>query len=793
MMILHWYWWISLSLLLSVQKASSMPELVSGRQNVPTPAGAAGNTMVVDISSDNRLILIVSDAPNLVAPATSGEVNLFLVNRETEVFTHISRGLDGHGADGPTLSAFLSHDAGWVVFESRARNLTPDPVSGAGDLFAYDVETGVTRLVSVNRQGTGGGHGRSFEAVLTPDGRYVAFVSQADDLVEGDDNGADDIFRRDLWEQTTQLVTVSWTGIGSAAAAFQDASHSPSISADGRYVAFASVAGLVLGTPLTGRPQQVYVRDLELGTNVVISVAVNGQPTRLGSSQSPAIAGDKVYFLSAARDLTTEQLNTTVLYSRPIIGGTTLRASAPPESALHVVDEFQLQGEGAWIAYSFGGGANVVRLRDEAAATDRVITLNTNGAPPSARVLEFQLSTDGRRLAFVSAARDLVPDEAGGKSQVYLTDLTSPGNRLISRSGTGEAGSEDCQNLVASGDLTKVAFSAWDGNLVPRDNNRALDAFFWDATTDEVVILSVGAEAEVSETSPAPSGLGLLDVSGDGRYVLFTSMAEDLVENDTNGAVDVFLRDREKSVIMPISFTSLGQSANGPSWGAVMTPDARFVAFYSLATDLAGTDTNQTIDVYLRDVAEGTNFMVSQALDGQAGGEVDWDLPLVLSADGRWVGFVSSSRNMTEGDTAGTPDFFLRDRIEETTYRVPPPPGSFWATTDFPLLVTREGQVFYRGGPVGGVFSATPGSTSPVETIAAVTGLPAITPDGRWIAYATGAVQSAQSLWLLDTSVGPPIELIDAPTGLFPNQEQARLGLSADGRRVTFSTRAALL
>jgi hypothetical protein len=148
---------------------------------------------------------------------------------------------------------------------------------------------------------------------------------------------------------------------------------------------------------------------------------------------------------------------------------------------------------------------------------------------------------------------------------------------------------------------------------------------------------------------------------------------------------------------------------------------------------------------------------------------------------------------LTEVDTAGTPDFFLRDRANDITYRVPPPPGFLWATTDVPLLVTQEGQVFYRGSPAGGVFSATPGSTSPVETIAAVTGLPALTPDGRWIAYATGAVKSAQSIWLLDTSMGPAVELIGAPTGLFANEEQARLGISAEGERVAFSTSAALV
>jgi Tol biopolymer transport system component len=202
MKMLRLYTWMSLSLLLSAQNANSSPELLSGRQNVPTSAGAAGNTMVVDISSDNRLILLVSDAQNLMAQATSGEVNLYLHDRATGVFTLISRGLTGSGGDGPTVIAFFSRDGKKIIFESCARNLTPDPVSGAGDLFAYDVEMGVTRLISVNRDGTAGGKGRSHEAVLTPDGRYVAFVSGADDLVEGDTNGVHDIFRSDLLEQT---------------------------------------------------------------------------------------------------------------------------------------------------------------------------------------------------------------------------------------------------------------------------------------------------------------------------------------------------------------------------------------------------------------------------------------------------------------------------------------------------------------------------------------------------------------------------------------------------------------
>ena len=311
MKVLHRYSWMGLSFLFCIQTLGGWPELLSGRQNVPAPAGASGDTRVADVSPDGRFFLLISDAPNLVSPATLGGVDLYLHHRELGTSIAITAGWDGRGGDGATLSAFFARDGSRVIFESRARNLTSEAVSGLGDLFSYELATGETRLISVNGYGNAGGHGRSHGAVVTPDGRYVAFVSQAEDLVANDLNGVSDIFRRDLWEEDTRLVTMNEVGTRSATAFLRpprDASHSPSLSEDGRYVAFTSVANLVVGNPSTGRPRQVYVRDMELETNILISVNVNGQPTLRADAHSPVIAGGRVYFLSTARDLTAEQL-----------------------------------------------------------------------------------------------------------------------------------------------------------------------------------------------------------------------------------------------------------------------------------------------------------------------------------------------------------------------------------------------------------------------------------------------------------------------------------------------------
>jgi hypothetical protein len=157
-------------------------------------------------------------------------------------------------------------------------------------------------------------------------------------------------------------------------------------------------------------------------------------------------------------------------------------------------------------------------------------------------------------------------------------------------------------------------------------------------------------------------------VSDDGRFVLFTSASTNLVPGDTNGTGDVFLRDRQNGTTVRVSVDSNGNEAQGRSAGGWMTSNGRFVVFGSDAPNLAPGGTTTVYEDYVRDLLSGTTEIVSIASDGsRADDSSDW---ATASPDGRWIAFISRATNLVAGDTNGTQDVFLRDRQAGTTERM---------------------------------------------------------------------------------------------------------------------------
>jgi Tol biopolymer transport system component len=168
--------------------------------------------------------------------------------------------------------------------------------------------------------------------------------------------------------------------------------------------------------------------------------------------------------------------------------------------------------------------------------------------------------------------------------------------------------------------------------------------------------------------SPADNWNARPDVSASGRYVAWDSYATNLIADDTNGGLDVFLRDRRTDTTERVSVTSQETQANGESTSAAMSADGRFVVFESGATNLSEVDDNGTVDVFLRDRLYGTTELVSIGLDGTAGDELS--LIADVSDDGRYVAFVSRATDLVSDDTNEVADVFVRDRMLDTTTRV---------------------------------------------------------------------------------------------------------------------------
>src|SRR5581483_8218922 len=225
----------------------------------------AGDSWGPVMTPDGRFVLFASTANNLVQDTNGSPLstlppshqNIFLRDRQSGTTVLASVNLSGDGGNGNSLPVDVSTNGRYALFESSASDLVPGDTNNAADVFVRDLVKGATVLVSVSTNG-GSGDAASRSSVFTTDGRFVAFVSAADNLVAGDTNRIADIFVRDLQEHTTRLVSVG--AVSTNLSNPNSTCEAPLISNDGRFVAFYSTAtNLVAGI---GGKSEIYVRDL---------------------------------------------------------------------------------------------------------------------------------------------------------------------------------------------------------------------------------------------------------------------------------------------------------------------------------------------------------------------------------------------------------------------------------------------------------------------------------------------------------------------------------------------------
>ncbi len=422
-------------------------------------------------------------------------------------------------------------------------------------------------------------------AAVSADGRFVAFQSEANNLVAGDTNAAIDIFVRDTCLGATgctpSTVRVSVASDGTQA---NGDSAVPSISADGRFVSFGSLASnLVAGD--TNAFGDVFVRDTCLGaagctpSTVRVSVASDGtQGDDTSDSFSISADGRFVAFESDASNLVAGDTNlATDIFIRDTCRGAT---GCTPSTVRVSVASDGTQANGN----SFG---------------------NANGAAVSA---------DGRFVAFQSDASNLVADDTNAASDIFVRDTClgatgcTPSTVRVSVASDGTQTGGGGSRFSISPDGRFVAFESGASDLVVGDTNAALDIFVRDTclgatgctpSTVRVSVASVGTQANDHSFGAA--------ISSDGRFVAFSPGASNLVVGDTNAASDIFVRDTclgatgctPSTVRVSVGATFGFPQANGSSSRAAISSDGRFVAFQSDASNLVAGDTNGVGDVFL--------------------------------------------------------------------------------------------------------------------------------------------------------------------------------------------------
>ncbi|HKS37540.1 MAG TPA: hypothetical protein VJW76_10150 [Verrucomicrobiae bacterium] len=513
--------------------------------------------------------------------------------------------------------------------------------------------------------------------------------------------------------------------------------------------------------------------------------------------------------------------------------------------------------DGRFVVFASAGGNLVtndhndtfdVLVRDRAQGTTELVSVNRfdTGSGAGASMAPF-LSSDGRYVLFQSSADDLVMGDTNRVFDVFRRDLVAGVTELVSvtvngpRSGRGRS-----YPLALTPDGRQVLFESEASDLVTNDTNNAADLFVRDMDSGITALVTRNRfGGGVSSTSGGWSFLGTPQISDDGRRVVFQSVSSDLIANDTNNRMDVFVRDLAAGTNILVSVSTNLTTGNQDSWNSVISADGRFVALQSLASNLVPGDANGTSDVFVRDLLLRTTKLISIATNGVSSGAGRSFGP-VINAGGRFVAFQSFANNLVEGDNLPTNqvaalDVFVRDVQSDITIRVSTnsmTSGAFssvrthWTGVTreeraLPISISREGRfVLYQsdgrdttnsysldqGGQTGGVdtnifslgafiYDQTAGSRTHISGAQ----FPSLSDDGQYMAFQGSSVDHLPTDRTLSVNIfgralpDGPTELISrrhSSLGLMTGDATTQIvpgAISATGRFVAYESFAANL
>ncbi|MCC5952671.1 MAG: S-layer homology domain-containing protein [Acidimicrobiia bacterium] len=401
----------------------------------------------------------------------------------------------------------------------------------------------------------------------------------------------------------TILVSQSTTGEQAAAPIFGLA-----LSADGSTVAFTTTAHMVEG-PIPTAPQ-TYVRDLETGVTTRVSQTSDGTAAN-GGSQTPALSADGRFVAFAS-------------FASNLVAGDT-------------------------------NGQTDVFVHDRQTDTTERVSVASDGTEGDGLSFNPAISADGRIVAFESYATTLVPDDTNDVVDVFVHDRQTGVTERVSVDSEGDEVDEPSTNPAISGDGRFVAFDAESDELIAESTIRDFVALH-DRQAGTTTLGSTGVGGVVPNFNSATGSL-----SFDGRYLAFRSAGNNLGVNGWAGT-DVYVLDRQTGDLELISVGADGGAPNGLSINPRITADGRFVAFTSLASNLVDDDTNGFNDVFVRDRQTGVTERASVAHDGGEGNDIVEGVP-AISNSGLVVAFRSRATNLLPEETAAeTIQAFVRYR-----------------------------------------------------------------------------------------------------------------------------------
>ena len=408
----------------------------------------------------------------------------------------------------------------------------------------------------------------------------------------------DTIRINDVVEWNNLLVTTSTTGTQS-----NEASYMPAISADGRFVAYYSLAdNLVSGD--TNSSFDIFLHDLATGTTTLVSHASDGT---LGNSdsQEPSVSGDGRYVTYAS-------------WASNLVGSDT-------------------------------NGTIDIFLTDTANGTTERISVASDGTEGNGYSYRPAISGDGRYVVFESTSTNLTGDPASGFYNIYLHDKQTGSTTLLTKGLGGAAANSSSSFANISEDGHYASFYSNASNLVAGDTNNAADIFRVDLSDGSIERVSVDASgAQATGYSYTPS------ISADGRYVSFYSTASNLIAGDSNGLTDVFVKDMVTGTVTRVSQAADGTQTNDSSYDGQISGNGLAVVYGSYANNLASPDTNATYDVFLKDLTTGGIALLSHGTSGDSGNNTSYAYSSGMggvSTDGTTAVYVSYATDLVSGDS----------------------------------------------------------------------------------------------------------------------------------------------
>ncbi|AET66132.1 cell wall-binding protein [Desulfosporosinus orientis DSM 765] len=436
---------------------------------------------------------------------------------------------------------------------------------------------------------------------LNPDTMYTFKIEARDAAgnwsTDGPGANANTLAETQVVASGMELLSISSTYVPG-----NGTSNHPSVSADGNYVAFSSTADNLAGYD-NNQVTDIFVRNRLTGETECVSVSSGGTRGD-GNSFFPSISGDGRYVVFES-------------YGSGLVAG----------DSNNVCDIF---------------------LHDRQQDTTILVSKAFDGSWANNASYKPFISTDGRYIVFSSRASNLVEEDTNNNLiKIFLFNTQTQEISRISANSDG-----DCDYPMISADNRYIVYSSTATNLVSGDENGVEDVFCYDREKGLTTLVSVAYDGSQSKgASQNPS------ISANGRYIAFWSDATNIVNGDINNSSDVFVRDREAGTVTLVSVNSDGLQGNGYSFNSIISSDGRYVAFTSDADNLIDCDSNDVTDVFVHDIQSGQTICVSEEPEGAPGNGFS-DEPC-LSLDGSYITFSSGANNLVSQDVNELTDVFI--------------------------------------------------------------------------------------------------------------------------------------